>query len=223
VYGLDTSIPQPPAHGRIASSGQGGDSEASELLCHHGQLRALRAVWASDTSGAVQMAQSAEPTQGVYLGGLPTGHEACGMAPGASASHPEPVCPAVWLNEEPDVGNLLVRFCEGLRHNWGMAEIMGPRRETRRQTENPNVMPVTLEGLILLGPTRTHCLSRIYLTASALLSPLSRPTPIPDTSHQKQCHYQVKGNGLLRPLATQEGLEPQSIRTRERLGGLLQY
>ena len=72
------------------------------------------------------------------------------MAPGASASQPEPFCTAEWLNEEPDVGNLLVRFCEGLRHNWCMAEIMWHRRETRRQTENTNVMPVALEGLILL-------------------------------------------------------------------------
>ena len=72
------------------------------------------------------------------------------MAPGARASQPEPFCTAEWLNEEPDVGNLLVRFCEGLRHNWCMAEIMWHRRETRRQTENTNVMPVALEGLILL-------------------------------------------------------------------------
>ena len=150
VYGLDTSIPQPPAHGRTASWGQGADSGSSELLCHHGQLRELQAVWASDASGTVRMAQSAEPTQVVYLAGLPTGHEACGMAAGASARQPEPFCTAEWLNEEPDVGNLLVRFCEGLRHNWCMAEIMWHRRETRRQTENTNVMPVALEGLILL-------------------------------------------------------------------------
>ena len=31
-----------------------------------------------------------------------------------------------------------------------MAEIMWHRRETRRQTENTNIMPVALEGLILL-------------------------------------------------------------------------
>jgi hypothetical protein len=72
------------------------------------------------------------------------------MAQGTSASEPEPFCPAEWLNEEPDVGNLLVRFCEGLRHNWCMAEIMWHRRETRRQTENTNIMPGALEGLILL-------------------------------------------------------------------------
>jgi hypothetical protein len=37
-----------------------------------------------------------------------------------------------------------------MRHNWCMAEIMWHRRETRRQTENTNVMPGALEGLILL-------------------------------------------------------------------------
>ncbi len=31
-----------------------------------------------------------------------------------------------------------------------MAEILWHRRETRRQTENTNVMPIALEGLILL-------------------------------------------------------------------------
>ena len=54
------------------------------------------------------------------------------------------------MNEEPDVGKPLVRFCEGLRRNWCMAEIVWHRRETRRQTENTNVMPGALEGLILL-------------------------------------------------------------------------
>ena len=37
--------------------------------------------------------------------------------------------------------------CEGLRHNWCMAEIMWQRREIRRQTENTNIIPVALEGL----------------------------------------------------------------------------
>ena len=59
---------------------------------------------------------------------------------------PDPEC----LNEEPDVGKLLVRFCEGLRHNWCMAEILWHRRETRRKTENTNFTPVALEGLSLL-------------------------------------------------------------------------
>jgi hypothetical protein len=48
------------------------------------------------------------------------------------------------------MGKPFVRFCEGMRHNWCMAGIMWHRRETRRQTENTNVMPVALEGLILL-------------------------------------------------------------------------
>jgi len=43
-----------------------------------------------------------------------------------------------WLNEEPDVGKLLVRFCEGLGSNRGMAEILWHHRETRWQTENTN-------------------------------------------------------------------------------------
>ena len=44
-----------------------------------------------------------------------------------------------WLNEEPDVGKLLVRFCEGLGSNRGMAEISWHHRETRWQTENTNI------------------------------------------------------------------------------------
>ena len=48
------------------------------------------------------------------------------------------------------MGKPFVRVCEGMRHNWCMAEIMWHRRETRRQTENTNVMPGALEGLILL-------------------------------------------------------------------------
>ena len=48
------------------------------------------------------------------------------------------------------MGKPFVRFCEGMRHNWCMAEIMWHRRETRRQTENTNVMPIALEGLFLL-------------------------------------------------------------------------
>ena len=44
-----------------------------------------------------------------------------------------------WLNEEPDVGKLLVRFCEGLGSNRGMAEILWHHWETRWQTENTNI------------------------------------------------------------------------------------
>ena len=43
------------------------------------------------------------------------------------------------MSEEPDVGKLLVRFCEGLGYNWCMAEILWHRRETRRITENTNI------------------------------------------------------------------------------------
>jgi hypothetical protein len=85
------------------------------------------------------------------------------MAPGANSSEPEPFCSAERLNEEPDVGKPLVRFCEGVRHNWCMAEILWHRRETRRQTENTNVMPVALGGLIstrLKLPNRTQQKSR---------------------------------------------------------------
>ncbi len=32
---------------------------------------------------------------------------------------------------------------------------------------------------------KTRCFSRMYLKTSALLSHLSRPTPIPDTPHQE--------------------------------------
>jgi hypothetical protein len=75
---------------------------------------------------------------------------ACRLAAGAHSDQPEPFCHAECLNEEPDMGKPFVRFCEGMRHNWCMAEIMWHRRETRRQTENTNVMPGALEGLILL-------------------------------------------------------------------------
>jgi hypothetical protein len=50
----------------------------------------------------------------------------------------------------PPPGQLGFFDLTGLRHNWCMAEIMWHRRETRRKTENTNVMPVALEGLILL-------------------------------------------------------------------------
>jgi len=48
------------------------------------------------------------------------------------------------------MGKPFVRFCEGLRHNWSMAEILWHRRETRRQTENTNVTPTAPEDLSLL-------------------------------------------------------------------------
>jgi len=43
------------------------------------------------------------------------------------------------LGEEPDVGKLLVRFCEGLGNNQSMAQRLWHHRETRRQTENTNI------------------------------------------------------------------------------------
>src|SRR5262249_25390544 len=58
VYGLDTPIPQPAPHGRPASAGEDADTGSSELLGDYGQRRELSAVYASDASGAVQMAQS---------------------------------------------------------------------------------------------------------------------------------------------------------------------
>src|SRR5207249_2319754 len=142
------------------------DSGSSELLCHHGQLRELSAILASDASGAVQMAESSEPTQVIYLGGLPTSPEACRLAPGESSSQSEPFCTAEWLNEEPDMGKPFVRFCEGMRYNWCMAEIMWHRRETRRQTENTNVMPGALEGLILLDKNSCSLTLVVFQEAS---------------------------------------------------------
>src|SRR5438132_14012810 len=96
------------------------------------------------------MAQSSQPTQVIHLGGFPTSPAACRLASGAHSGQPKSFCHAECLNEEPDVGKPLVRFCEGLRHNRCRAEILWHRRETRRQTENTNVMPIALEGLILL-------------------------------------------------------------------------
>ena len=48
------------------------------------------------------------------------------------------------LNEEPDVGKLLVGFCEGLGYNWCMAEILWHLRETRRITENTNISATSI-------------------------------------------------------------------------------
>src|SRR5262245_47597684 len=112
------------------------------------------------------MAQSAEPTQVVYVGWLPTGPEACRLAPGASTGQSEPFCTAAWLNEEPDRGQPCGRFREGMRHNECMAEIMWHRRETRRQTENTTVMPGALEGRILLD-TNSCGFTRVVLQESS--------------------------------------------------------
>src|SRR5215831_17799297 len=117
------------------------------------------------------MAESAEPTQVVYLGWLPPGPAACGLAPGTRSSPSEPFCTAEWLNEEPDMGKPFVRFCEGLRRNWCMAEIGWHRRETRRQTENTNVMPGALEGLILLDKNPSQIKGVCDIAVDRLPSP----------------------------------------------------
>ena len=44
-----------------------------------------------------------------------------------------------------------------------------------------------------------------------------------DTHYHQERNHQGKGNALLMPLASQEALGSQSIRTRERLGGLLKF
>jgi len=63
----------------------------------------------------------------------------------------------------------------------------------------------------------------LNLQASALLSHLSLSTPIPDTPHHKERHHQGKGNPFLLRLASREALDTTSIRTREKLGGLLKF
>src|SRR5262249_46018677 len=167
VDGLAPPIPQPAAYGRPASAGQDAGAGPSELLCDYGQLRELSAVYASDTSGAVQMAESAEPTQVVYLGRVPPSPTAGGLAPGASAREPEPFCTAEWLNEELDMGKPFVRFCEGLRYNQCMAEILWHRRETRRQTENTNFTPIAPKTSVYSTKTQTHVFSSVCRPAIA--------------------------------------------------------
>jgi len=63
----------------------------------------------------------------------------------------------------------------------------------------------------------------MYLSGSELPSHLSRPSPIPDTPHQKERHQQGKGNALLMPRPRKEGWDTNPIRSRERLDGLLKY
>src|ERR671938_478305 len=86
---------------------------------------------------------------------LPPSPSACRLAPGTSSRQPEPFCDAEWLNEEPDREKPFVRFCEGLRHNRCMAEIVWHRRETRRQTENTNVMPIARKASFYSTNIRT--------------------------------------------------------------------
>ena len=61
------------------------------------------------------------------------------------------------LSEEPDVGNLLVRFCEGLGYNWCMAEILWHRRETRRQTANTNFSLQHRESPVYSTKSQMNC------------------------------------------------------------------
>jgi hypothetical protein len=176
-------------HGRTASAGHEAGAGSSALRCDNGQRRELSALHASDAPYAVQMAESSQPTQVVYMGRLLASPSACRLAPGASASQPEPFCVAERLNEEPDMGKPFVRFCEGLRHNWSMAEIRWHRRETRRQTENTNFTPTAPEDLSLLDKNsnasfsqrlRSHrCL--LLILQSAVLSPILTPTKRPRT------------------------------------------
>ena len=44
-----------------------------------------------------------------------------------------------------------------------------------------------------------------------------------DTHYHQERNHQGKGNALLMPLASKESVGIQSIRTRERLGGLLKF
>ena len=70
---------------------------------------------------------------------------------------------------------------------------------------------------------KTRCFSKMYLTASALSSPLSLPSPILDTPDQNEPHHQGQCNEYLRPLTSQEDVGTTLILARERLGGLLKY
>src|SRR5262249_21473253 len=115
------------------------------------------------------MAQSAEPTEVVYVGWFPPSPAACRLAPGTSPPQPEPFCDAEWLNEEPDMGKPFVRFCEGLRHNWCMGEILWHRRETRRQTENTNITPTAPEDLSLLDKNSNALFSQSLRSHHRLL------------------------------------------------------
>jgi hypothetical protein len=73
------------------------------------------------------------------------------------------------------MGKPFVRFCEGMRHNWCMAEIMWHRRETRRQTENTNVMPGALEGLILLDKNSCGFVLVVFQKPAEPFSTVNRP------------------------------------------------
>ena len=123
-----------------------GVSDGIELDNDHGAILACREalghcarVGTADVKEGVPMATLQRDGNPYSFAVEPT----TTIAPG---NQPDPEC----LSEEPDVGNPLVRFCEGLRHNWCMAEILWHRRETRRKTENTKFTPAALEGLSLL-------------------------------------------------------------------------
>src|SRR5262249_16630770 len=127
--------------------------------CDDGQRRELSAVYASDAPRAVQMSESTQPTQVVYLERPPPSSAAGGLAPGTHSSPPQSFCHAERLNEEPDMGKPFVRFCEGLRHNWGMGEILWHPRETTPQTNNTNVTPIAREDRSTLDNNSTALIS----------------------------------------------------------------
>ena len=70
---------------------------------------------------------------------------------------------------------------------------------------------------------RTHCSLSFYPKAAAYSSHLALSTLIPDTRYQKERYHQEKSNVLLMPLARKEGAGTHSIRSWERLGGLLKF
>src|ERR687888_2385186 len=121
------------------------------------------------------MAQSSSPTQVIHLGSFPTSPAACRLASGAHSGQPESFCHAECLNEEPDMGKPFVRFCEGLRHNRCRAEILWHRRETRRQTENTNIMPIVRKASFYSTKTQTPHFRRVYAPTVTCSSPCNPP------------------------------------------------
>ncbi len=68
-----------------------------------------------------------------------------------------------------------------------MAEILWHRRETRRQTENTNVMPIALEGLILLDKNSCSFTFVVFEEASQPFTTLDRAlTHRVLTDHRKE-------------------------------------
>src|SRR5262249_53864955 len=65
------------------------------------------------------------------------------------------------------MGKPFVRFCEGWRHNRCMAEILWHRRETRRQTENTNIMPIARKASFYSTNIRTRFPTGGYTSTTA--------------------------------------------------------